>query len=277
MRSGALKTGLTLAAGLVLAACTNTTERYESYTASLQSNGKLRTDVDPSDASFSSEDLARNFVRIAMFSEYDENLEANATETTLRRWEDPVRYRFVGRGVTAEDRRQMRELALRISNLTGQKVEPIAQKANFLVMYLNEEERKAFNDTAVERWGEDAAEFNLRWSSSWRYPCIARLFSNEEGQIQLGMIFIKSEIEGLFRESCLHEEVVQAFGLSNDDNAVRPSIFNDDEEFALLTRHDEHLLQMLYDPRLSAGMSIEEVTPLLPALAEDVLAKEGAS
>ena len=274
MRTGAFRTGLALAAGLWLAACANTTERYESYTASLQAKGKMRTDVEPEDAPFTQEDLARNFIKIAMYSEFNDDLEPAATEKRLGRWEKPIRYAFFGRGVTSEDRREMRELAIRLSRLTGQKIEPIAKEANFAIMYLDEEERTSFNEMSKERWGEEFAEFNVRWASSWRNPCIGRLFYNKEGQINFGLIFIRNEIEGLFRTSCLHEEVVQTLGLTNDDNDVRPSIFNDDEEFAMLTRHDEHLLQMLYDPRLSSGMSIEDVKPLLPQLAKDVLADD---
>ena len=63
--------------------------------------------------------------------------------------------------------------------------------------------------------------------------------------------------------------MAQAMGLTNDSPDARPSIFNDDEEFAFLTRHDEILLKMLYDPRLKAGMESYEVIPLLSAIARD--------
>jgi len=269
--------GLTLAACSLLAACVSTTERYEDLTASLQAEGKLRTDTEPDDAPFTQDDLARNFIKIAMYNEFDDDLEAIATEQTLRRWEEPIRYSFTGKGVTAEDRRQMRELALRLSRLTGQRIEPTERKTNFVINYLDRAERDHFNEEATEKWGEAFAEVNVRWASYWKNPCIGRFFFNEEGRIHFALIFIRNEIEGLFRESCLHEEVVQTLGLTNDDKDVRPSIFNDDEEFALLTRHDEHLLQMLYDPRLSTGMTIEEVTPLLPQLAADAVAAATAS
>ena len=68
---------------------------------------------------------------------------------------------------------------------------------------------------------------------------------------------IRAEHPDLLRLSCLHEEIAQGLGLSNDSPAARPSIFNDDEEFALLTRHDELLLTMLYDPRMIPGMSVD--------------------
>ncbi|MCP4818328.1 MAG: DUF2927 domain-containing protein, partial [Shimia sp.] len=61
----------------------------------------------------------------------------------------------------------------------------------------------------------------------------------------------------------------QGLGLPNDDPKARPSIFNDDDEFALLTTHDEMLLHMLYDQRLSAGMTVDEARPIIYILARE--------
>ena len=74
----------------------------------------------------------------------------------------------------------------------------------------------------------------------------------------------------LMRSSCLQEELVQALGLGNDHSDVRPSIFNDDEEFALMTRHDEYLLRILYDPRLKSGMTAEEAMPIVREIIADL-------
>jgi len=60
-------------------------------------------------------------------------------------------------------------------------------------------------------------------------------------------------------------------GLSNDSPDARPSIFNDDEEFALLTRHDELLLQILYDRRLRPGMTEAEAAPIVRRIAGELL------
>ena len=51
---------------------------------------------------------------------------------------------------------------------------------------------------------------------------------------------------------------------------ARPSIFNDDDEFALLTRHDELLLEMLYDPRLRPGMTAAEAMPIVRVMAAEL-------
>ena len=60
-------------------------------------------------------------------------------------------------------------------------------------------------------------------------------------------------------------------GLANDSPSARPSIFNDDEEFALLTKHDAMLLKMLYDKRLTPGMNAEVATPIVRSIAGEMI------
>jgi hypothetical protein len=64
----------------------------------------------------------------------------------------------------------------------------------------------------------------------------------------------------------VHEELAQGLGLANDSPRARPSIFNDDDEFALLTMQDEDLLRLLYSPRLTPGMSFDIARPILTQL-----------
>ena len=65
------------------------------------------------------------------------------------------------------------------------------------------------------------------------------------------------------RRSCVHEELAQGLGLANDSPYARPSIFNDDDEFALLTAHDEILLRLLYHPDLTPGMTPDQARPIV--------------
>ena len=82
---------------------------------------------------------------------------------------------------------------------------------------------------------------------------------------------IRAEHPDLVRLSCIHEEIAQGLGLPNDSPEARPSIFNDDDEFALLTTHDEMLLKMLYDPRLKPGMTVSEARPLARIIARELM------
>src|SRR5690606_31884228 len=81
--------------------------------------------------------------------------------------------------------------------------------------------------------------------------------------------FIRSEHPDLLRQSCIHEELAQGLGLANDSPRARPSIFNDDDEFALLTTQDEELLRLLYSPRFTPGMSLETAQPILTQLVAE--------
>ena len=81
---------------------------------------------------------------------------------------------------------------------------------------------------------------------------------------------IRKEVPDLLLDACIEEELSQVMGVLNDDEQVRPSIFNDDQEFALLTDHDTQLLRMLYDPRIKPGMSPDEAMPII----RDILASE---
>ena len=65
--------------------------------------------------------------------------------------------------------------------------------------------------------------------------------------------------------------MAQAMGLSNDSKFAKPSIFNDDEEFALLTNHDENLLKILYDNRLQPGMGANETQQIVTKIAKELL------
>jgi hypothetical protein len=104
--------------------------------------------------------------------------------------------------------------------------------------------------------------------------CFVMAFSGgglETHVYQQAIVVIRAEHPDLLRASCVHEEMAQGLGLANDSPRARPSIFNDDDEFALLTRHDELLLKMLYDPRLMPGMTLDQARPIIARMAEELM------
>ena len=83
------------------------------------------------------------------------------------------------------------------------------------------------------------------------------------GEIFGAIIYIRSEIPESLLDACVEEELAQVLGIMNDDASARPSIFNDDQEFAMMTDHDATLLRILYDPALRPGMSMVEAMPIV--------------
>jgi hypothetical protein len=78
---------------------------------------------------------------------------------------------------------------------------------------------------------------------------------------------VRAEHSDRMRTACIEEELAQAMGLPNDCDEANPSIFNDNQEYALLTRRDEILLGMLYSPSLASGMTTADARPVVTRMA----------
>ena len=277
MKNGfAIKTvAATLAAAFLLTACDRTRETYRHYANTLATDGKLRTERAPLDATFSNSRLAENFERIALNREYrreNDVLIEETTPTRLSRWEQPIRYRVIGEAATGADRGEYRSFATKLAGLTGLDITEEDENPNLTILILGPEERRVFISQLQENGLADRMPLVIEWADDISYPCVGQVGyeDSDTGLITGAMIVIKGELEGVLRSSCIHEELTQTLGLMNDDPDVRPSIFNDDQEFALLTEHDEILLRILYDRRLRAGMEAEEARPLLPEIIEEI-------
>ena len=259
------------------------TQVYAAAEASLRDLGKMRTETRPADAPFTYEDLVEDFIQIALYNEYrvaGGRFVAGLSPTFLRRWEAPVRVGTIF-GASTEagrirtDSAEVTGYTRRLATLTGLDMRVSdPEDANLLVVFLNEDEQVDFADTLTTRFTDiSPAVIDAFRDSPRNIFCAAFGFTSagRKGVYDHALILVKSEHSDFMRKSCIHEEMAQAMGLTNDSPDARPSIFNDDEEFAFLTRHDEILLQMLYDARLKAGMESYEVRPMLPAIARDAV------
>jgi hypothetical protein len=255
---------------------------YQGIEARLVSNGLLRTDGGGADAPFSAAMLAANFERIALYDEYTlvgGRFVQRQTPARLRRWEQPVRLQAhfgpsVGPEQRAEDRSVLSTYATRLASVTGHPITTVTSGGNFHVLYLDRDAQTSAGDL-VRRLvpgigAETIAEIEAMPRSTF---CAVYAFSQTGGRpVYVSAIaIIRDEHPSLLRRSCVHEEVAQGLGLPNDSPSARPSIFNDDEEFALLTRHDELLLRILYDRRLQPGLEPGASGPLIRQIAEELL------
>jgi hypothetical protein len=256
-------------------------QRYEKVQADLLAQGLLRTDGGAVDAPFTDRMLADNFVRIAMYDEYRRTPAGLVQETTpsvLRRWEQPVRVglRF-GDSVPPErratDSARIASYLARLARLTGHPIRLAEGTPNFLVFIVNEDERRALGPAIRAALpGLSAAEVaGITELEPNTYCLVYAVAETSGGAYTRALAVVRSEHPDLLRLSCLHEEIAQGLGLANDSPLARPSIFNDDEEFALLTPMDEYLLRMLYDPSLRPGMTEAEVRPIVYPLASQLL------
>lgn len=259
---------------------------YTTLQTQMLTQNLLRSDGGAADTPYTDTMLARNFAQIALATEYADNSDFSVRQqgtTTLRRWEQPIRMHVIFSDTVPlaqrdQDRTSVSAFAARLSRLTGVPIRQSDDNPNFHVLFLDEDDRRAAAPL-IRAVVPDISGATLRGIINLprdQLCLVAGVFSPGQSSYAQAVVVIRAEHPNLIRTACIHEELSQGMGLANDSDAARPSIFNDSEEFALLTRHDELLLRILYDPRLAAGMTPATAAPIAADIARDLIAA-GAS
>ncbi len=257
---------------------------YAQVQATLLSRGLMRSDGGQQDAPFNARMLTENFVRIALYDEFTSTPGGYAqreTPSVLRRWAAPVRVglRFgasVPETRRATERARIGSYLARLSRITGHPIRLADGSPNFLIYLVDEDERRALGPDIAAAMpgfaaGEVAAFTNMVNST---YCQVSVISDSRTGLYQRALAVTRTEHPDLLHLACLHEEIAQGLGLPNDSPRARPSVFNDDQEFALLTPMDELMLRILYDPRLRPGMAEAEARPIVERIAAELTGGE---
>lgn len=260
---------------------------YARVEANYLAQDLLRTDGGGADAPFYARDLAENFIRIAFFDEFTEQdgrlvpASPASSENRLHRWEEPVRVAIefgasVPPAQRASDRAAVVGYVTRLSKLTGLPMRLSSRRPNHTVLILNSDEREAAaaRIAALAPATGAAAVRSVVEMPAETYCTVFAFTSGRSATYTRAITVIRAELPERLRLSCIHEELAQSLGLVNDWPRARPSIFNDNEEFALLTRQDELMLKILYDPRLRPGMTLAEARPIVATIAAELMGGE---
>lgn len=258
---------------------------YQRVENQLVSQGLLRKDGGGPDTPFNKRNLVENFVRIAAFEEFTidgSSTQASGQESTVRRWTKPVRVKLdFGEAVSGDIRKahtdSVRSYLRRLARVTGHPISLVSERPNFHVAVLTVDELEGFAPR-LQELVPDLAPSVAQEIVQLDRPQYCAVFSFFQAsapvETSASVAILRAEQPDLLRESCIHEELAQGLGLTNDSPSARPSIFNDDDEFALLTRHDELLLQILYDDRLPLGSSPAAARPVVEVIAAEILGGE---
>ncbi|SPF79917.1 DUF2927 domain-containing protein [Pseudoprimorskyibacter insulae] len=256
---------------------------YARVEQDLLDQGLLRTDAgNGPDTPFDAATLARNFEYIALQDEYvrGRGLErSGGTLGPVKKWQRPIRVAAeFGATVPAsqreKDRTSLARYVQRLSALTGHSMSMVDSDPNFVVMFVGEDDKAIIKPRILSLVPNlNTASLRIFDTLPRSIHCLVVAFSSQPGGYSYGqaVAVIRAEHPDLMRLSCIHEEVAQGLGLGNDSPRARPSIFNDDDEFALLTGHDELLLKILYNSRLTPGMSAETARPIVREIAASLM------
>ena len=253
-------------------------ERLSQFEQSQLSRGLMRTDGGGPDTPFDMHDILRHFQDIAFYDEYDATLGFSriSQASHLEKWTTPVRFNPVfGKSV---DRNRVKlakatvaKYVKKLSRITGHPMLVSARKPNFDVLFMGHDDRDQMDAFLASRGPQiGALAKQVLAMMPEDVHCMVMAFSNAE--IRHGythaIAIIRAEHPPLMQRACIEEELAQGLGLANDSPYARPSIFNDDDEFATLTTMDAVMLQILYNPRLLPGMTLDQARPYLYEISE---------
>ena len=252
-------------------------QRYDHLATGLIAQGLLRTDAGSNSPRATPEALTELFNSLAFYDEYEPSSgfqPAQAAPTALSKWQRPVKINLhFGPSLSPEtrvkDTQFLSDYAAQLSDITRHPIELTTELGNFHVVVVDEVHR--MNMVQNLRKKDVLVPPNIQQVIQ-RMPadihCMVLTFSARHSPHihEQALAVIRAEHPPVLKKACFHEEIAQGLGLHNDNPAAHPSIFNDDDEFAFLTNQDALLLRVLYDPRLPAGIKLQEAQPLLKQL-----------
>ena len=243
--------------------------------------GLLRQDGGGVDTPFDVDDIVEAFEQLAFYNEYDidkNKLLPNSNAVSLAKWKTNtnILVRFgtsIDKNQKEKDLLEIKGLIRNLSEITNHKIEFSQQNENMYVVIANQEEIKTLiGEIGLTRPEFDPTRIPIITQLPKDIHCMAMtsMSSEPNSAISSALVIIRSELPEIMRRACFHEEIAQSLGLTNDSHFARPSIFNDDDEFATLTKFDEILLRILYDHRLQPGISQKEAAQLVKQIATEI-------
>ena len=100
--------------------------------------------------------------------------------------------------------------------------------------------------------------------------CLSGFRKNEKFEIERSDVILTVDNGEFTFFDCAYEELLQSLGPINDTMSVPWTMFNDNVSMGFFDIYDQYILNMLYDPRIKAGMTVAEVKEVLPAVLVDV-------
>jgi hypothetical protein len=102
--------------------------------------------------------------------------------------------------------------------------------------------------------------------------CLSGFRKNERFEIEHSDVILTYDSGDFVFLDCAYEELLQSLGPINDTSSVPWTMFNDKVSMGFFDVYDQYILNLLYDPRIKAGMTVAEVNAVLPEVLPDVRA-----
>jgi DUF2927 family protein len=211
--------------------------------------------------SFTDREIVDGFLKTAFGAEY--HLAGRVDR--IRKFEGPVRVFADG---TRKDRKAqlgkvVADIAARVRNLDIAMTET-SEAANVRVTLVRDRD---FFRTLSNFYGRDRAQ---EIKTSLDPQCLSGFRKNERYEIEHSDVILTVDNGDFVFLDCAYEELLQSLGPINDTATVPWTMFNDNVSMGYFDVYDQYILNLLYDPRIKAGMTVQEVRDVLPEVLADV-------
>ena len=213
--------------------------------------------------SFSDGEIVEGFMKTAFGAEY--HLAGRVDR--IRKYEGPVR--VFADGNRADRKTQLAKIVTDIASKVRYldiAMAETSEAANVLVKLVRD--RDLYHTIATFYGGERAREIK----SSLDPQCLSGFRKNERFEIEHSDVILTVDNGDFVFLDCAYEELLQSLGPINDTSSVPWTMFNDNVSMGYFDIYDQYLLNLLYDPRVKAGMTVAEVKAVLPDVLTDVRA-----
>ena len=186
----------------------------------------------------------------------------------IRKYDMPVRVFAEGAGRPdrkAQLAKVVADIARRVQHLDIAMAET-NDDANVIVNLVRDRD---LSRTITSLYGSERAR---EIGTSLDPQCLSGFRKNDQFEIEHSDVILTYDSSDFTFLDCAYEELLQSLGPINDTSSVPWTMFNDNVSMGFFDVYDQYILNLLYDPRIKAGMTVQEVKAVLPEVLADVRA-----
>ena len=215
--------------------------------------------------SFTDEQITDGFFKVTFGAEFH----TDGRVDRIRKYDNPVRV-YINNNVAEPNRRAELETVVadirrRIKKLDIA-VTDDRRAANMQITLVKDRDLKKTIRTIF------GGERGRRIERALEPQCLAAFRRDDNFQIIHAEVVLVVDAGDFIFYDCAYEETLQALGPINDDDTVPWTMFNDDVQMGFFDVYDQYLLNLLYHPRIRAGMTREDVRSILPEIMPEIRA-----
>jgi hypothetical protein len=212
--------------------------------------------------SFTDAEIVDGFLKTAFGAEY--HLAGRVDR--IRKYDAPVR--VFADGVRRSNRkaqlaRVVADIANRVRHLDIAMADS-SDGANVVVKLVRD--RDLFRTISTFYGTERAREIR----SNLDPQCLSGFRKNDKYEIQHSDVILTVDNGDFIFLDCAYEELLQSLGPINDTASIPWTMFNDSVQMGFFGVYDQYIMNILYDPRIRAGMTVQQAKAVLPQVLADV-------